>query len=180
MTRGRRILTWSLASLVLLLAALVVFIATFDWNLIKPTLNEKVSAALNRPVRHQRQPRRGLAPRGGRGRLARLDPLAALQRRGHHPRQPGVDGGQDQGERVRQPGTHRIPPRAVAVALADHPHSTDQADPAARRPPAPGRRPRQLGFRPACQRQRRAVRLATGHPRDRFRQGVASASTTSV
>ncbi|MBG4161464.1 AsmA family protein [Pseudomonas aeruginosa] len=49
MTRGRKILTWSLASLVLLLAALVVFIATFDWNLIKPTLNEKVSAALNRP-----------------------------------------------------------------------------------------------------------------------------------
>lgn len=41
MTRGRKILTWSLASLVLLLAALVVFIATFDWNLIKPTLNEK-------------------------------------------------------------------------------------------------------------------------------------------
>lgn len=41
MTRGRKILTWSLASLVLLLAALVVFIATFDWNLIKPTLNER-------------------------------------------------------------------------------------------------------------------------------------------
>lgn len=36
-----KILTWSLASLVLLLAALVVFIATFDWNLIKPTLNER-------------------------------------------------------------------------------------------------------------------------------------------
>ena len=50
MTRGRKILTWSLASLVLLLAALVVFIATFDWNLIKPTLNEKVSAAPNRPL----------------------------------------------------------------------------------------------------------------------------------
>ncbi|MFF7707675.1 AsmA family protein [Pseudomonas sp. NPDC007930] len=49
MTRTRKILSWTLAVLVLLIAALVVFIATFDWNRIKPTLNEKVSAALHRP-----------------------------------------------------------------------------------------------------------------------------------
>ncbi|WP_337058583.1 AsmA family protein [Pseudomonas sp. USHLN015] len=64
MTRGRRILAWTTASLVLLLAALVVFVATFDWNRIKPTLNTRVSETLGRPfaikgdlsVRWQREP----------------------------------------------------------------------------------------------------------------------------
>ncbi|MBM7061272.1 AsmA family protein [Pseudomonas sp. UL073] len=45
----RRIFGWGSAVLVLLLAMLVIAIATFDWNRIKPTLNEKVSAALDRP-----------------------------------------------------------------------------------------------------------------------------------
>ena len=49
MSRGRRILAWTTASLVLLLAALVVFVATFDWNRIKPTLNARVSETLGRP-----------------------------------------------------------------------------------------------------------------------------------
>ncbi|MCO7567580.1 AsmA family protein [Pseudomonas sp. S 311-6] len=49
MMRPVRILTWSLASLLTLLAILVVVIATFDWNRIKPLLNEKVSEALHRP-----------------------------------------------------------------------------------------------------------------------------------
>lgn len=49
MTRTRKILSWTLAVLVLLIAALVVFIATFDWNRVKPTLNQKVSEALHRP-----------------------------------------------------------------------------------------------------------------------------------
>ncbi|MBD1602152.1 AsmA family protein [Pseudomonas typographi] len=49
MTRSRKILAWTLAILVLLIAAAVVFIATFDWNRIKPTLNQKVSEALHRP-----------------------------------------------------------------------------------------------------------------------------------
>lgn len=64
MSRGRRILAWTTASLVLLLAALVVFVATFDWNRIKPTLNARVSETLGRPfaingdlsVRWQREP----------------------------------------------------------------------------------------------------------------------------
>ncbi|WP_350447121.1 AsmA family protein [Pseudomonas solani] len=64
MTRGRRILAWTTASLVLLLAALVVFVATFDWNRIKPTLNARVSETLGRPfaingdlsVKWQREP----------------------------------------------------------------------------------------------------------------------------
>ncbi|WP_130907479.1 AsmA family protein [Pseudomonas sp. Sample_16] len=49
MTRTRRILTWSLASLVVLLAVLVLIIVFFDWNRIKPPLNAKVSEELHRP-----------------------------------------------------------------------------------------------------------------------------------
>ncbi|WP_349972489.1 AsmA family protein [Pseudomonas caspiana] len=49
MTRSRKIFAWTGAILLLVLAVLVVVIATFDWNRIKPTLNEKVSEALHRP-----------------------------------------------------------------------------------------------------------------------------------
>ncbi|MFG0545021.1 AsmA family protein [Pseudomonas sp. YQ_6] len=49
MTRPVRILVWTLASLLTVLAILVVVIATFDWNRVKPLLNEKVSEALHRP-----------------------------------------------------------------------------------------------------------------------------------
>ncbi|MBH3471788.1 AsmA family protein [Pseudomonas putida] len=49
MTRPARILLWALATLLTLLAILVVVIATFDWNRVKPLLNEKVSEALHRP-----------------------------------------------------------------------------------------------------------------------------------
>lgn len=67
MTRPAKIITWTLASLLLVLAVLVVVIATFDWNRVKPTLNAKVSEALHRPfaingnlaVRWQREPEQG-------------------------------------------------------------------------------------------------------------------------
>ncbi|WP_407314602.1 AsmA family protein [Pseudomonas sp. nanlin1] len=67
MTRTRKIVTWTLASLLLLVVILVVVIATFDWNRVKPTLNEKVSEALHRPfaikgdlqVLWQREPAEG-------------------------------------------------------------------------------------------------------------------------
>ena len=49
MTRPARIITWTVAVLVALLAILIVVIATFDWNRAKPLINEKVSAALHRP-----------------------------------------------------------------------------------------------------------------------------------
>lgn len=49
MSRPLRIVAWTLAVLLALLIAVVVFIAVFDWNRVKPTLNEKVSAALHRP-----------------------------------------------------------------------------------------------------------------------------------
>ncbi|MBK4998619.1 AsmA family protein [Pseudomonas sp. S31] len=49
MTRPARIIVWTLTSLLTLLAILVVVIATFDWNRVKPLLNDKVSEALHRP-----------------------------------------------------------------------------------------------------------------------------------
>lgn len=64
MARPRKIIAWTLASLLILVAILVVVIATFDWNRVKPTLNAKVSEALHRPfaingnlaVQWQREP----------------------------------------------------------------------------------------------------------------------------
>jgi len=49
MTRTRKILAWTGASLVLLLAVPVAVIALFDWNRVKPPINAKVSAILHRP-----------------------------------------------------------------------------------------------------------------------------------
>ncbi|WP_288502383.1 AsmA family protein [uncultured Pseudomonas sp.] len=49
MTRPARIILWTLTTLLTVLAILVVVIATFDWNRVKPLLNEKVSEALHRP-----------------------------------------------------------------------------------------------------------------------------------
>lgn len=47
--QARRILGGLLATLLLLIAALVLFLSLFDWNLLRPTINERVSQALNRP-----------------------------------------------------------------------------------------------------------------------------------
>ncbi|MCY1390772.1 AsmA family protein [compost metagenome] len=49
MTRTSKALVSLFASLLLLLAVAVFIIVTFDWNRIKPTLNEKVSETLHRP-----------------------------------------------------------------------------------------------------------------------------------
>ncbi|KQQ54888.1 hypothetical protein ASF84_16370 [Pseudomonas sp. Leaf127] len=49
MTRSRKIFAWTGITLIALLAIVIVVIATFDWNRIKPMLNDKVSQALNRP-----------------------------------------------------------------------------------------------------------------------------------
>ena len=43
MTRTRKILAWSSACFVLLIAAVVLILVFFDWNRIKPQLNAKVS-----------------------------------------------------------------------------------------------------------------------------------------
>ncbi|MCP1441923.1 uncharacterized protein involved in outer membrane biogenesis [Pseudomonas sp. GGS8] len=49
MTRTRKMLAWTSASLVVLLAVLALIIAFFDWNRIKLPLNAKVSEELHRP-----------------------------------------------------------------------------------------------------------------------------------
>jgi len=49
MTRSSKVFAGIGATLLVVLAVVVIVIATFDWNRIKPTLNEKVSAALHRP-----------------------------------------------------------------------------------------------------------------------------------
>lgn len=49
MTRVAKVLGWCLASLLLLAAGLALFLLLFDWNLLRPTLNARVSAALDRP-----------------------------------------------------------------------------------------------------------------------------------
>lgn len=49
MTRGQRICLWTVTGFAALVAALLLFIATFDWNRVKPMINEKVSAELGRP-----------------------------------------------------------------------------------------------------------------------------------
>ncbi|WP_017345706.1 AsmA family protein [Pantoea sp. A4] len=48
MSRTRKIFSWIIGIFLLLVVVIVVFIATFDWNRLKPTINQKVSAELNR------------------------------------------------------------------------------------------------------------------------------------
>ncbi|HYG45970.1 MAG TPA: AsmA family protein [Bordetella sp.] len=49
MTRTKKVLIGLGGAIVLLVAALAVVIALFDWNQLKPTINERVSAAIGRP-----------------------------------------------------------------------------------------------------------------------------------
>lgn len=66
MTRGIRILVWIGVAALALAAAVVVFVATFDWNRAKPYLNDKISREIGRPfairgdlsARWQRDPER--------------------------------------------------------------------------------------------------------------------------
>ncbi|PRX31492.1 hypothetical protein B0G75_105277 [Paraburkholderia sp. BL18I3N2] len=51
-TTGRRIgkiIAWLLAIIVILIAALAIFILTFDWNRARPYVNDKVTQAIGRP-----------------------------------------------------------------------------------------------------------------------------------
>ena len=49
MTKTTRVISWTTGIFLLLIVVIVVIIATFDWNRLKPTINQKVSAELNRP-----------------------------------------------------------------------------------------------------------------------------------
>lgn len=67
MLRIRKWLSGALAVLLLAVAALMLFLVLFDWNLLRPTINDQVSQALNRPfaiegnlsVVWQREPQEG-------------------------------------------------------------------------------------------------------------------------
>lgn len=49
MTKAGKITAAISGTLLLLIVVLIVLIATFDWNRLKPTINQKVSTELNRP-----------------------------------------------------------------------------------------------------------------------------------
>lgn len=49
MTKTAKIITWTGGIFLLLIVVAIVVIATFDWNRLKPTINQKVSTELNRP-----------------------------------------------------------------------------------------------------------------------------------
>ncbi|CAI2499346.1 AsmA family protein [Serratia plymuthica] len=49
MTRTGKAFSWVGGIVLLVIAALVIFVMTFDWNRLKPTINDKVSAELQRP-----------------------------------------------------------------------------------------------------------------------------------
>ncbi|WP_200551265.1 AsmA family protein [Kosakonia sp. LAM2021] len=49
MTKTSKAIIAVLATLLVLIVAAIIIIATFDWNRLKPTINEKVSMELNRP-----------------------------------------------------------------------------------------------------------------------------------
>ncbi|VTR27308.1 Uncharacterized protein involved in outer membrane biogenesis [Serratia fonticola] len=49
MTRTGKTFSWIGSIVLLIIVVLVVFITTFDWNRLKPTINSKVSAELQRP-----------------------------------------------------------------------------------------------------------------------------------
>jgi uncharacterized protein involved in outer membrane biogenesis len=53
MKRGRKLLSWIVGVLALLIVVAVIVIATFDWNRAKPFINDKVSQAIGRPFEIQ-------------------------------------------------------------------------------------------------------------------------------
>ncbi|TAL84312.1 MAG: AsmA family protein [Rhodanobacter sp.] len=48
-SRGQKLLIWSVGLLLVLLAAIVLVIATFNWNRLRPLLDRRISQALGRP-----------------------------------------------------------------------------------------------------------------------------------
>lgn len=49
MSRTRKTLVIITGTILLLIVLFFIVLATFDWNRLKPTINQKVSAELNRP-----------------------------------------------------------------------------------------------------------------------------------
>ncbi|MBE1161705.1 AsmA family protein [Dyella acidiphila] len=53
MKRSHKILAWIAGVILVLIIALILFVAWFDWNRLKPTINTRVSAAIGRPFEIQ-------------------------------------------------------------------------------------------------------------------------------
>ncbi|TGD24009.1 AsmA family protein, partial [Salmonella enterica subsp. enterica serovar Poona] len=49
MTKAGKITAAITGTFLLLIAIVILLIATFDWNRLKPTINQKVSTEVNRP-----------------------------------------------------------------------------------------------------------------------------------
>lgn len=49
MKRSRKVLSWTGGIILALIVVLIIVIATFDWNRLKPFINDKVSQAIGRP-----------------------------------------------------------------------------------------------------------------------------------
>ncbi|HWX67597.1 MAG TPA: AsmA family protein [Rhodanobacter sp.] len=49
MKRSRKVLSWIVGVLLALIAVLLIVVATFDWNRLKPFISDKVSQAIGRP-----------------------------------------------------------------------------------------------------------------------------------
>jgi len=148
MTRGKRICLWSFIGFLAVIAALVVFIATFDWNRLKPTINDKVSAELGRPfaingdlqVFWRTEPEEG----GWRGYVP-WPHFSAADITLANP----AWARQDALGELCQPGESRVPPRPATAAVADGEDPADRPDPPQCGPAAPGRWPRNLDLRAA-------------------------------
>lgn len=89
MTKAGKITAAITGTFLLLIAIVILLIATFDWNRLKPTINQKVSTELNRPfairgdlgVVWERQNRRLAGEAGYRGRMfTRKTSFSAIRR----------------------------------------------------------------------------------------------------
>lgn len=89
MTKTGKITISVIGVFLLLIVVLIIVIATFDWNRLKPTINQKVSTELNRPFAIRRVTRawfgnarsRKLAGVAGfRGRMFMLKILSSATR----------------------------------------------------------------------------------------------------
>ncbi|STL20927.1 putative outer membrane assembly protein [Escherichia coli] len=72
MSKAGKITAAILGAFLLLIVVAIILIATFDWNRLKPTINQKVSAELNRPFRYPWRSGRGVGAAKTRNWLAQL------------------------------------------------------------------------------------------------------------
>ncbi|STH70613.1 putative outer membrane assembly protein [Escherichia coli] len=84
MSKAGKITAAISGAFLLLIVVAIILIATFDWNRLKPTINQKVSAELNRSVRYPWRSGRGVGAAKTRNWLAQLGAVAPCTRGRHH------------------------------------------------------------------------------------------------